>query len=129
MKAILALVLFSVGLTNCTSVRRTNGGFRIKGDISPAILEDHQLNGLCRISGYVYSRLDSAFLPNANISFSGDIATTTDSVGEFKLQLRPGTYRPKAVYIGHDELIAKELKLKANQHAIMIFELGTTAIY
>jgi hypothetical protein len=116
-------------LSNCGTVRKTKTGYRIKGEVLQTILTDEQLNGKCKISGLVYSRNDSTFLSAANIIINENSGTTSNKQGEFELELSPGTYNIRTTYIGHDELRISELELLPNQHAILIFQLGTTAIY
>lgn len=116
-------------LSNCGVVRTTKTGYRIKGEVSRTILTDEQLNGKCKISGLVYSRNDSSFLSAANIIVNENSGTTSNQRGEFELDLSPGTFNIRTTYVGHDELTIAELELLPNQHAILIFQLGTTAIY
>ena len=116
-------------LANCGAVRTTKSGYRIKGEISRTVLTDEQLNGQCKISGLVYSRNDSTFLSAANITVNRNSGTTSNKQGQFELELSPGTYEIQTTYVGHDELRISELELLPNQHTILIFQLGTTAIY
>ena len=126
----LIILTFSIlTLANCGAVRTTKSGYRIKGEISRTILTDEQLNGKCKISGLVYSRDDSTFLSAANIMVNENSGTTSNKQGQFELELSPGMYKIRTTYVGHDDLTISELELLPNQHAILIFQLGTTAIY
>ena len=129
-KLIIVFLFYSaLVLVNCGAVRSSKSGYRIKGEFSQTVLIDDQLNGTSKISGFVYSKIDSTLLSGANILFTEDIGITSDKNGEFKIELTPDNYFVKASFIGHDDLEISELKLLANQHAILIIELGTTSIY
>ena len=116
-------------LSNCAAIRNTNSGYRIKGEVSKTIVIDKQLHGKCKLTGVVYSQNDSTFLSGASVTINEFTGTSTNTNGEFELELLPGIFSIKADYIGHDEQIIPSFELSANQHVILVLQLGTTATY
>jgi len=116
-------------LSNCGTGIKTKTGYRIKGEVSQTIFTDQQLNGKCKISGLVYSRSDSTFLSAANIIVNENLGTISNKDGEFKLELSHGIFNIRTTFIGHEELRILKLELMPNQHAVLIFQMGTTAVY
>ena len=126
---LLIFILSVTVLANCSTVKRTKSGYKVKGKISQTTLINQNLNGKSKISGLVYSKKDSTYLSSANIIVNKNSGTTSNQSGEFQLELSPGSYKIEASYIGHDNLTIPEIKLQPNHHAILIFQLGTTVQY
>lgn len=89
---------------------------------------DKRLNGKSKISGLVYSRVDSTFLEEAIVFYDKSSAIPTNEKGEFSLELVPGKYSLTFRYLGHNTFVTDALKLKPNEHLIINISLGTSVI-
>lgn len=127
-KFILGFVILIITVS-CGPYQKTKHGYKIKGKTEIAFNGiDKSLNEKCLISGFVYSRDTKDFPESANIQI-GEIKTTTDKNGFFSVILEPGTYNISANFIGNNEGKLKNIELKKNTRLIIMFELGTAALY
>jgi hypothetical protein len=121
--------LILITIISCGPYRETKHGYKIKGETKMIFNGiDNSLNEKCVISGFVYSRDTKDFPESANIQI-GEIKTTTDQNGFFSVILEPGTYDISANFIGNNEEKLKNIETKKNNRLIIMFELGTSAMY
>ena len=116
-------------MLSCGTYRETTHGYKIKGD-SKIIFNgnDTSLNGKSVISGYIYSRSLESFTEFGKLLVN-QREHTVNQDGYFNIIVNPGTYEIIAKNLGDNEEKLKRVKLDQNTKIIILFELGTTAIY
>ena len=79
--------------------------------------------------GSVLAHEEAAILPGANVWTSdGAFQTTTDSLGQFRLALRPGTYVVQVQFLGYNGVTTDSLTFPASSVRESRFELGNVII-
>jgi hypothetical protein len=125
---ILAFLILIITVS-CGPYRKTKDGYRLKGKTEIVFNGiDKSLKGKCQISGFVYSR-DSKYFPISASVKIGKFETETNENGFFNLIIKPGIYNISANYIGDNEEKIEKIELKKNTRLIIMFELGTVAMY
>lgn len=121
------LVLFT--FFSCGTYLKTKDGYKIRGK-SKIVFHglDKTLNEKSKISGFVYSQDSKEFLISANVKV-GKFETTTNENGFFEIIVKSGVYDISTKYLGNTEQKIEGFKLKKNTSVIIVFELGTEAIY
>ncbi|MCI0693281.1 TonB-dependent receptor [candidate division KSB1 bacterium] len=80
------------------------------------------------IAGTVVSAEAQELLPGANLLIPRTlIGTITNPQGAYRLQVRPGTYKLRASFIGY-ETVVKDVTVSAGQTVTVNFELAQSAI-
>ena len=129
MKNKILAILFFVIMVSCGTYRESKHGYKIKGNTEIVFNgKDVRLNGKGLISGFVYSRDMKDFPEKAKVVI-GEQETWTDKNGFFRMLIEPGTYDISANYIGNNEEKLEKIKLEKNNRLIILFELGTSALY
>jgi hypothetical protein len=127
-KYILAFLILIITVS-CGPYRKTKHGYKIKGKTEIVFNgTDKSLNEKCLISGFVYSR-DTKDFPISAIVKIGEFETETNENGFFNLIVKPGIYNISTNYIGNNEEKIENVELKKNTRLIIMFELGTAAMY
>ena len=123
------LFIILVITISCGDYRKTNSGYTIKGESKIVFNElDNSLNEQCLISGFVYSKDMKEFLSQAQVKI-GNHEYTTDKNGYFSAKVEAGKYTISTKYLGNNESTIKNLNAEKNHRIIVIFKLGTTAMY
>jgi len=121
-------IILALLLSQCSPFRAIQERHQtMASEVTLKVLTDKELQGKCRISGFVSSRDWNMPLGGATVRLTDEIDVMTDKNGEFQLDISPGVYRFHIEYMGHPDLQTTELQLTANQHAIIVFELGAIA--
>ena len=129
MKKHILVFLILLITVSCGPYRKTKDGYKIKGKTEIVFNgTDNSLDGKCLISGFVYSRDTKDFPISAKVKIN-EFETETDENGFFKLIVEPGTYNISTNFIGNNEEKIEKVELKMNTRLIILFELGTVAMY
>jgi len=122
-------IFFITMLFSCGTYRETKHGYTIKGSAEIVFdATDKKLNGRSLITGYVYSRSTQDFPENAEILI-GMKSTLTDKNGFFSLIVEPGSYDISTNYVGNIKEKLEQIELKKDHRIIVVFQLGTSALY
>ncbi|MGB0892245.1 MAG: hypothetical protein ACPGUU_07825 [Flavobacteriaceae bacterium] len=125
------LFVFSLifSFSACNSYKKTKYGYKIKGK-NKIIFNgiDKSLKENSSLSGFIYLKDDKVFPDYAKIII-GETILITDKNGFFEVNVKPGVYDIIAKCLGHNDEIIKGFKLEKNNKVIILFELGTEAIY
>ena len=109
--------------------RETLHGYKIKGEVRTVFNgKDSLLNGQGEISGFVYSRQRKQFSHIAKVTINGN-EISVDEKGYFSSKLEPGEYTIVAKSLGDTTETLENVEVERNDRIIIIFELGTAAIY
>jgi hypothetical protein len=127
-KSIITFLILII-IVSCGPYRKTKNGYKIKGKTEIIFNgTDKSLNEKCLISGFVHSRDTKDFPISAKVKV-GEYETETDENGYFNLIVEPGNYKISTNYIGNNEEKIENVELKKNTRLIIMFELGTVAMY